>query len=251
MDNLKTNIPNFKKNKDHTRNFFNEYAQAYRRYLQEFSPGWQPFISYHYNRFFGNLKGRLLDLGSGNTRYYEEGKYEKVILLDYALNMFETREKKANSVALNADASYIPLKNNSIDLILMNSFLHHLVKDTLKQTDSGILMCLKECRRVLKEDGRILIFDAHIPLIMEKLYKSSFFLLFNLTKALRKPMVRPLSEESLLRFIEQASLMIIKNEQIKPECRVPLAGCLLGNNRFLLSPRFYPWKFHVYFLTKK
>lgn len=247
-EDLRTQVHN--KKEDHVKVFFNEYADTYRYHLEKFITGWRMFINSHYVRFSGTLDGCLLDLGSGNSWYYDEDKYEKVIFLDYALNMLKTREKKFNSIFLNADASYIPLRNETVDLILINSCLHHLARTTLKATDLGILQCLKECRRVLKSGGRILIFEGCIPNYIEKFYKFLFPILFNLTKLLHKPMVRPLSRRDILSFIKQASLTIIKDEQIKPACRVALAGCLLGNNRFLIDPKLYPWKFYVYFLGK-
>jgi ubiquinone/menaquinone biosynthesis C-methylase UbiE len=208
------------------------------------------FINSHYNRLFKDLNGCLLDLGSGNSWYYDEDKYEKVIFLDFAFNMLKTRVKKDNSIFLNADASYIPLKDNSVDLILINSCLHHLARRSLSESNDDLLLCLKECARVLCKDGRILIFESGIFEAVEKIYEFLFPALFIATKIFKKPMVRPLSRSTLLKLINQASLTIIKNERIIPDCRVALAGCLLGNNRFLLKPKFYPWKFYVYLLTK-
>ncbi len=248
MHNLKTNT--LKKKEDPVKTFFNEHAETYQCHLQKYISGWRMFINSHYVRFFGDLKGRLLDLGSGNSWYYDEDKYERVIFLDYALNMLKTRERKANSLFLNSDASYIPLQDNSVDLLLINSCLHHLARSSLKQSDNGILMCLKECKRVLKENGKILIFEGHISGRLEKLYKISFPFLYWIINLFKKPMVRPLSQESLLKFIDDVSLLIVKTEQIKPYGKTALAGCLLGNNKFLISSKFYPWKFYVYFLGK-
>lgn len=236
--------------KDHVKVFFNNHAGTYKYHLQKFIPDWRRFINSYYVRYFGELGGCLLDVGSGNSWYYNEDKYEKVIFLDYAINMLKTRDKKVNSMFLNADASYMPLKNNSVDLILINSCLHHLAREDIKKTDWGILLCLKECRRVLKKNGRILIFETHIPYYIEKLYKLLFPLLFIITRLVHKPMVRPLSKLALIELINNSSLTIIKNEEIKPKCRAALAGCLLGNNRFLLAPDIYPWRFYVYFLSK-
>lgn len=235
---------------DHVKMFFNDHAKMYQRHLKEHISGWRMFINSHYNRFFGDLNGRLLDLGSGNSWYYDEEKYEKVIFLDYAINMLKTREKKNNSIFINGDASYIPLKDDSVDLILINSCLHHLARNSIGDSDKGLLSCLKECKRVLKKDGRILIFEGHIPDVVEVIYRISFPILSYLTRLFQKPMVRPLSRSTLLDMIKKASLSIVRNERIFPDCRVALAGCLLGNNRFLLNPKLYPWKFYVYFLGK-
>lgn len=247
MNSLKSQAAN---KRDHTKDFFNGHCETYQRNIQEFMPKWLTFVGSHYLRFFGALNGCLLDLGSGNTRYYDDEKYERVIFLDYAINMFKSRQRKANSVFLNADASYIPLRDNSVELIFINSCLHHLARNTLKDSDRGLLCCLKECRRVLKKDGRILIFETSIPVGVEKIYKVLFPFLFNLTKLLRKPMVRPLSRTTVLKLIEEASLVIVKEEQAVPKFKVALAGCLLGNDKFLFDPKVYPWKFHFYFLTK-
>ena len=91
-----------------------------------------------------DFKGRILDLGSGyNTEYRKFNKlqYKEVI----SIGLKDDRLRP--SIEANLENG-IPLENNQYDTILAFNILEH-ISDTNK--------LLKECNRVLKEDGIIYI----------------------------------------------------------------------------------------------
>ena len=87
-----------------------------------------------------NLK--ILDLGSGGRRGLD--KFGKVIYSDISLEML----KQGNlSSGVNLDASVLPFKDGSFDVVTSIAMFHHL------PTKKDRLNFLKEVRRVLKPGG--------------------------------------------------------------------------------------------------
>jgi len=87
-----------------------------------------------------NLK--ILDLGSGGRRGLE--KFGKVIYSDISLEML--KQGKLSS-GVNLDASSLPFKDESFDVVTSIAMFHHL------PTKRDRLNFLKEVRRVLKPRG--------------------------------------------------------------------------------------------------
>jgi ubiquinone/menaquinone biosynthesis C-methylase UbiE len=87
-----------------------------------------------------NLK--ILDLGSGGRRGLD--KFGRVIYSDISLKMLQQGEL---STGVNLDASSLPFKDASFDVVTSIAMFHHL------PTKKDRLNFLKEVRRVLKPGG--------------------------------------------------------------------------------------------------
>lgn len=94
----------------------------------------------------------LLDLNAGLDGFYKEPEVEKneYIALDQNRNVRSFLEKSGVR-ALDWDVPYIPLNDNSVDYVLSTPFIEHL------PTYLEAVELLIEIKRVLKEDGRLLI----------------------------------------------------------------------------------------------
>ncbi|RZD31274.1 MAG: hypothetical protein CXT77_02700 [uncultured DHVE6 group euryarchaeote] len=87
-----------------------------------------------------NLK--ILDLGSGGRRGLD--KFGRVIYSDISLKMLQQGELSAG---VNLDASSLPFKDASFDVVTSIAMFHHL------PTKKDRLNFLKEVKRVLKPSG--------------------------------------------------------------------------------------------------
>lgn len=97
----------------------------------------------------GTLANILIDLGANVTIVDPEVK-----MTDMA------KEKNININVINSYSHEIPLENNSIDLIVIRDAFHHIIeKDNT----------LKECSRLLKSSGKILIYEFEKTHIITKL----------------------------------------------------------------------------------
>lgn len=139
----------------------------------------QPFVYNQIQIFFGSHKRKqvikenllelpdglvVLDLGGG-TGFYRDllGRNIIYICLDNDLIKLNGMKAKKNlkDFPLLADASRIPLKDLSVDVIVCNSMSHHITEAVLENL-------LSESSRVLKTTGKFLFLDA--------VYRSESFL---------------------------------------------------------------------------
>lgn len=101
-------------------------------------------------------KGRLIDIGCGNCRNLLQFKNLELYGIDFSEKMLKQAEKfcKKNNLKVNlkkADMRKIPFKNNYFNYCLCLASMHNLSKEDADKT-------LKEIYRILKENGRCLIF---------------------------------------------------------------------------------------------
>ena len=91
----------------------------------------------------------ILDIGSGNGR---NTKYNNYIIFGLDIS-FE--QLKMNKSIFNYDVhgtmTNIPYKNNSFDAIISIASFHHL------STIDERIICLQEMKRILKQNGKILL----------------------------------------------------------------------------------------------
>lgn len=97
----------------------------------------------------------ILDLGCGNGVSTVNLRGETVIGLDLSpKQLIRAKKKFPNRHFVVGDATKLPFKSNSFDLIVEINVLHHLGN----KTSVG----LKECYRVLKRGGKLLTVDPNL-----------------------------------------------------------------------------------------
>lgn len=105
-----------------------------------------------------NKHKNILEAGCGTGRWIGSLKKDKakVFGLDYSIEMLKiSRNNEQNLNLINADAGYIPFKNNFFDLIFCVNAIHHF-PDKEK--------FISECKRVFASNGMLSVFgvDPHI-----------------------------------------------------------------------------------------
>ena len=91
----------------------------------------------------------ILDIGSGNGRNSNYNNHI-VFCIDISNEQLKMNYFK-NNLSIHANMISIPFKNNAFDSILSIASFHHL--KTIKERHS----CLKEMKRVLTKNGKILL----------------------------------------------------------------------------------------------
>lgn len=109
---------------------------------------------------------RILDLGCGTgafTKYLVEFNIP-LIGIDLCSNLIATAQRKLGDAKfILGDAEYLPLPDESIDIIVFSGFLHHL---------PDMKKAVKEAYRVLRKDGRCFAYDPNGKNPIMKLYRS-------------------------------------------------------------------------------
>ena len=108
-----------------------------------------------------NLGGKVLDIGCGPGQITY--KYIDSIRMDI-------RRTGAPSPFLIADACKMPFKNSSFDTVLMSHVLEHFA------CSDGVL---KECRRVLKRSGKMIIAVPNVDTFSARLFGERYGYVFN------------------------------------------------------------------------
>lgn len=160
---------------------------------------WHPFIVEKTRKLSPNRT--VLDLGCGTCEYTQHIKYAKMrIGIDTSRDMLEYGAKKLNgenTLLIQGDAHHIPLKSNSVDLIICIGILQYVELESV----------LKECGRILNYNSKFLIVTFNKWNIFNSLirYKNCLFAkeylkkertLYELKKALEKTNFRIIEDNS-------------------------------------------------------
>lgn len=142
--------------KEKTRRHFNETADDY----VNSSDG--QFVQPMYRSLIQELEnirsGRLLDIGCGNGDFFGLIKDMGMELygIDLAENMIRAAQRKYGDIAsiLQSDAENLPFQAGMFDVIICNASFHHYTNPQA---------VLTQMRRVLKDNGVLLIGDPWMP----------------------------------------------------------------------------------------
>lgn len=157
--------------KDQSTKVFDRLASTYDKSFSGYNP------RKNYNNIIDmiNLKkvSRILDVGCGtgeilNILSKQNKKYE-LYGVDISKKMIEVAVKKDKAKKIKyicCDSENIPLKDNYFDLIITSESFHHYPNPN---------NVLKEFKRVLKANGRIILCDMYRPYIIRKIMNFMFY----------------------------------------------------------------------------
>ncbi|MEK6920715.1 MAG: class I SAM-dependent methyltransferase [Nanoarchaeota archaeon] len=189
-----------------------------------------------------HIKGNVLDIGSGGILNYDTKKAKNVFLVDITTANKERAGK--NIIFMNSDMRNLGIRDEKIDIVIMQHLLHHLADNTLQKTLRNLEEGFKETQRVVKKEGKIMIVEGCVPLTFDYLQRA----LFPLNKRLYKwlfsfPMVLQYSKEKIVRELKKAGFEIESVEVIKDGDILPIFGLNL--------PRKYIPLKHYCIIAKK
>ncbi|MDV4151737.1 class I SAM-dependent methyltransferase [Clostridium sp. AL.422] len=129
---------------------FKFYSKQYDKFMKKFHLDKNKLIIKELKNIYGL---EILDIGGGTGTLAKEliSLGAKVTILDPEINMTKIAKEKSKDIKIiNGYSDNISLRDSSVDLVIMRDSFHHILKK--EET-------LRECKRVLKKEGRILIYE--------------------------------------------------------------------------------------------
>ncbi|MGL4453218.1 MAG: class I SAM-dependent methyltransferase [Sarcina sp.] len=155
-------------------------------------------------------KKKILDIGGGTgalaIKLLKRGA--DVMIVDPEQNMTKIAKQKNNKIEiLNEYSNSISLNDNSMDIIIMRDAFHHIIRK--KET-------LEECKRILKQDGKILICEFDRKHIVSKLISIFERVCFEKIEMVTKEELKALgeyyfTEEELISLTAYEFIYLAKN----------------------------------------
>lgn len=151
------------------------------------------------------LKGRVLDIGSGGITQYENKDIQTLISVD---NVFEflKKSKSENIFNVAGDIRAIPFKDKALDCIVIQFVVHHLGENCLHKNLDNVERAVSETSRVLKGGGRVYVVDGMVPIFLEKLERLGYRFTYRALKLMGKPMVFMVSVKYFLGLLRKYNL---------------------------------------------
>jgi tRNA (uracil-5-)-methyltransferase TRM9 len=135
-----------KSNAHDQRQVWDSIAMPFRHFARRKDPEVMKFIE--------SLDGNLIDIGCGAGRNFSKAGLQ-IFGIDFSEKMLGFARDRSKQLGIEAnlfkaDASFLPLKDNSFDSAIMATVLHCIPKQS-------IVKCLDELRRILKPGGKAMI----------------------------------------------------------------------------------------------
>ena len=155
------------RNKTRSIREFESWAQSYDHSILNsllFEPSYKLMLAEVHKQVRGKSRFRMLDIGCGTGTFLAKclasGLKMEVTGLDIAYNMIREATYKAEQIGPNGpgmsfmvgDAEHLPFESGYFDMVTCSNSFHHYPNQ---------LQSVREMRRVLKNNGELLIVDGH------------------------------------------------------------------------------------------
>lgn len=130
-------------------------------------------------KFVGE-KNVLLDIGCGKGEFvnYVDNNLDNffAVGLDLSKEMLSFRSGKKGKFIL-GDALYLPFKNDSVDVIYMDTLLHHIIGYSTSTPENSQKKVVDEVIRVIKKDGIFIVQELYYEILFPALSNFLFHFL--------------------------------------------------------------------------
>lgn len=185
------------------------------RYLESLNDGNKVMYANIRNRLNALITGILVDIGNGGVFTYDTEIPQRIIAVDPAFWGQENVMPSPNIEYMPTIASRMPsIADASVDTVLMQFILHHIVGKTLDDAEKEVAASLREVHRILRPGGRLIIVEMITSSFIEKCEE----LLYSITRfgfsLIGKPMVKFFSIRGLRRRLQTAGFGVVEIESI-------------------------------------
>lgn len=162
----------------------------------------------------GELRGRVVDVGSGGVVNYSCDEITELVLVDISTEYLNHVALPTGAVSKTGTAVSLPLEDGGYDCLLMQMLVHHLAEGDYSTTRERSQTAFHEAYRVLKPGGKIVVIESVVNRCFELAERVSFPLTRRLLRLIGHPMVLQWTPARLREFAREAGFAEIRSTRI-------------------------------------
>lgn len=162
----------------------------------------------------GELRGRVVDVGSGGVVNYSCDDITELVLVDISTDYPNHVALPAGAVLKTGSAVALPLSDSAYDGVLMQMLVHHLAETDFPTTRARSLAAFREAYRVLQPGGKIVIIESTVHPGFEFAERLAFALTRLVMRWMGHPMVLQWAPDRLCGFAREAGFTDVRATHI-------------------------------------
>lgn len=171
------------------RNYFGEFADEYADEIMGIQPQFYKNAAKKINMALSKLGANtVLDVGNGGVINYRFRNLKELRCIDLEVSeKARNKYKKYENIVFQA-GNIFELKDipdKYFDAIIIQTVIHHLAGNNVRECQNNVLQALESCKRVLKDDGQILIVESVVKPwfeALERIFYSPMQFIFRIIK---------------------------------------------------------------------
>lgn len=203
-------------------NYFESFKDDYADEITAIQPEFYANSAKHINEQLVMLKEkgdlRVLDIGNGGVINYDRSLIDKLVCADLSVSDKAVSKYAGDDTICFEQGNMLDLKydDDSFDAVIVQAVIHHLAGKRMKITESNVERGIRECLRVCKPGGRLLIVESTVSRWFDCLERAFYPLMQFFFSIVRFDSVYQYSGDRLNRKISALGC------NVEEYCEVPL-----------------------------
>lgn len=178
---------------------FREYVQTIMNAEGDYYEKAEPFITPYLIE-----GGRVLDIGNGGILNYEYSQLKELLCADISVSKkIEAVYKDVPNVSF-IESNIMDMNNiedGRFDAVIVQKVIHHLAEHDYKTTRANCVCAMRECIRVLKKGGYLIVCESTVKRWFECLEIAFFNIMLSCCDLIKFDRVFQFSSESLQKLL--------------------------------------------------
>jgi SAM-dependent methyltransferase len=162
----------------------------------------------------GELRGRVVDVGSGGVVNYGGAGITELVLVDISTEYLAHVTLPPGAVPMTGSAVALPLGDGTFDCLLMQMLVHHLAESDFQTTRTRVRQAFREAYRVLAPGGKIVVLESTVNRGFELAERISFPLTRRVLRLMGHPLVFQWTPHRLGAFAREAGFTAVRPTRI-------------------------------------